>query len=46
MARVNIEMNRCIDCYRCVRYHRDYAGGTDLDAFGTRRSTWLVSVLG
>ena len=25
---VNHEMNRCIQCYRCVRYYRDYAGGT------------------
>jgi NADH-quinone oxidoreductase subunit G len=31
---VNHEMNRCIQCYRCVRFYRDYAGGTDLDAFG------------
>ena len=30
------EMNRCITCYRCVRYYRDYAGGTDLDAFGSK----------
>ncbi len=30
------EMNRCITCYRCVRYYRDYAGGTDLDVFGSR----------
>lgn len=21
------EMNRCIACYRCVRYYKDYAGG-------------------
>ncbi len=33
---VNHEMNRCIQCYRCVRYYRDYAGGKDLDAFGIR----------
>ncbi|MFM1897288.1 MAG: hypothetical protein RLZZ385_2362 [Pseudomonadota bacterium] len=26
------EMNRCIACYRCVRYYNDYAGGTDLAA--------------
>lgn len=26
------EMNRCITCYRCVRYYDDYAGGTDLSA--------------
>ncbi len=27
------EMNRCIQCYRCVRFYKDYAGGKDLDAF-------------
>ena len=27
------EMNRCIACYRCVRFYRDYAGGHDLDVF-------------
>jgi NADH-quinone oxidoreductase subunit G len=26
-------MNRCIACYRCVRFYRDYAGGRDLDVF-------------
>jgi NADH-quinone oxidoreductase subunit G len=30
---INHEMNRCIQCYRCVRYYRDYAGGRDLDVF-------------
>lgn len=29
---INHEMNRCITCYRCVRYYDDYAGGTDLSA--------------
>lgn len=29
---LNHEMNRCITCYRCVRYYDDYAGGTDLSA--------------
>ena len=33
---VNHEMNRCIQCYRCVRYYRDYAGGRDLADFGVR----------
>lgn len=32
---VNHEMNRCIQCYRCVRYYRDYAGGRDLDVHGS-----------
>jgi NADH-quinone oxidoreductase subunit G len=27
-------MNRCIQCYRCVRYYRDYAGGKDFNVFG------------
>ncbi|MEO8522824.1 MAG: 2Fe-2S iron-sulfur cluster-binding protein, partial [Acidobacteriota bacterium] len=29
---VNHEMNRCIQCYRCVRFYKDYAGGRDFDA--------------
>jgi NADH-quinone oxidoreductase subunit G len=33
---VNHEMNRCIQCYRCVRYYSDYAGGKDLNAFAMR----------
>ena len=33
---LNHEMNRCITCYRCVRFYRDYAGGDDLAAFGSR----------
>lgn len=31
---LNHEMNRCIQCYRCVRFYRDYAGGRDLNVFG------------
>lgn len=27
------EMNRCIACYRCVRYYNDYAGGTDFGVY-------------
>ena len=33
---IHHEMNRCITCYRCTRYYRDYAGGGDLAAFGSR----------
>lgn len=33
---INHEMNRCITCYRCTRYYRDYAGGTDLAAMAAR----------
>jgi NADH-quinone oxidoreductase subunit G len=35
---VNHEMNRCIQCQRCVRYYREYAGGEDLNAFNLRDS--------
>ncbi|MGK0500048.1 MAG: NADH-quinone oxidoreductase subunit G [Oceanicoccus sp.] len=33
---IHHEMNRCITCYRCTRYYRDYAGGTDLAAMASR----------
>jgi NADH-quinone oxidoreductase subunit G len=38
---VNHEMNRCIACYRCVRYYRDYAGGTDLNVFGAHHYVYF-----
>jgi NADH-quinone oxidoreductase subunit G len=38
---INHEMNRCIQCYRCVRYYREYAGGTDLAAFALRNITYF-----
>ena len=38
---VNHEMNRCIQCYRCVRFYRDYAGGHDLAALGTRNEVYF-----
>ncbi len=31
---INHEMNRCIQCYRCLRYYKDYAGGKDFGVFG------------
>ena len=33
---VNHEMNRCIQCYRCVRFYREYAGGSDFNSFSLR----------
>ncbi|HEX5410527.1 MAG TPA: NADH-quinone oxidoreductase subunit NuoG [Terriglobia bacterium] len=38
---INHEMNRCIQCYRCVRYYREYAGGMDLQVFGLRDITYF-----
>ena len=38
---VNHEMNRCIQCYRCVRYYQDYAGGRDLEAFASHNHVYF-----
>ena len=38
---VKHEMNRCIACYRCVRFYRDYAGGRDLDVFGAHNHVYF-----
>jgi len=38
---INHEMNRCIQCYRCVRFYREYAGGRDLDAFNLRNQVYF-----
>ncbi len=35
---ISHEMNRCIACYRCVRYYKDYADGT-IWAFTVRTTT-------
>jgi len=32
---VEHEMNRCIECYRCVRYYQEYAGGSDFGVMGS-----------
>ena len=38
---VNHEMNRCIQCYRCVRFYKDYAGGKDLDVFSAHNDVYF-----
>ena len=38
---INHEMNRCIACYRCVRFYRDYSGGTDLNVFASRNNVFF-----
>jgi NADH-quinone oxidoreductase subunit G len=38
---ISHEMNRCIQCYRCVRFYRDYAGGKDLNVFGSRSHVYF-----
>ena len=34
-------MNRCIQCYRCVRFYRNYAGGHDLNSFDIRNTVFF-----
>ncbi len=38
---INHEMNRCIQCYRCVRFYRDYAGGRDFNIFACHDSVYF-----
>ncbi len=38
---INHEMNRCIACYRCTRFYRDYSGGTDLNVFASRSNVYF-----
>ena len=35
------DMNRCIECYRCVRFYRDYAGGRDFDVFASHNHVYF-----
>ncbi|WP_201557485.1 NADH-quinone oxidoreductase subunit NuoG [Psychrobacter sp. 72-O-c] len=35
------EMNRCIACYRCVRFYKDYAGGEDLGVFSSSNRVYF-----
>jgi NADH-quinone oxidoreductase subunit G len=38
---IHHEMNRCIQCYRCVRYYKDYAGGKDFGVFGSHNKLYF-----
>ncbi len=38
---VTHEMNRCIQCYRCVRFYREYAGGRDFDVFASKNHVYF-----
>ena len=40
------EMNRCITCYRCVRFYKDYAGGTDFGPSGIPRQHLFWALAG
>lgn len=38
---LNHEMNRCIQCYRCIRFYRDFAGGRDLEVLGAHDNVYF-----
>ncbi|PLX86436.1 MAG: NADH dehydrogenase (quinone) subunit G [Desulfuromonas sp.] len=38
---VEQEMNRCIQCYRCVRTYQDYCGGDDFGVLGSRNRVFF-----
>lgn len=38
---VGHEMNRCITCYRCVRFYNDYAGGDDFGVYGSKNQVYF-----
>ena len=38
---INHEMNRCIACYRCVRFYQDYCGGDDLQVFAAHNHVYF-----
>jgi len=35
------EMNRCIECYRCVRFYQEFAGGSDFGVMGSARRVYF-----
>ncbi|SHM41749.1 NADH-quinone oxidoreductase subunit NuoG [Vreelandella subglaciescola] len=35
------EMNRCINCYRCVHFYNDYAGGEDFGVYGMNNNLYF-----
>ncbi|WP_457913511.1 NADH-quinone oxidoreductase subunit NuoG [Candidatus Gillettellia adelgis] len=41
---ISHEMNRCISCYRCLRYYKDYADGTDFGVYGMHDNLYFGRV--
>ncbi len=41
---IHHEMNRCIQCYRCVRFYCDHSGGDDLGVFASRDRVYFGRV--
>ncbi|AKZ65918.1 NADH-ubiquinone oxidoreductase chain G [Candidatus Palibaumannia cicadellinicola] len=38
---ISHDMNRCITCYRCIRYYKDYADGLDFGVYGTHDNIYF-----
>ncbi|MXP50878.1 NADH-quinone oxidoreductase subunit NuoG [Pantoea sp. SoEX] len=38
---ISHEMNRCITCYRCIRYYNDYADGKNLGVYGVNNNIYF-----
>ncbi|MBK4775472.1 NADH-quinone oxidoreductase subunit G [Candidatus Pantoea edessiphila] len=38
---ISHEMNRCITCYRCIRYYNDYADGKNLGVYGANNNIYF-----
>src|SRR5512146_1029886 len=38
---ISHELKRCIQCYRCVRYYREYAGGRAFDVFASKNHIYF-----
>lgn len=34
-------MNRCITCYRCLRFYKNYADGKDFNVFGSKNNIYF-----
>ncbi|WP_343184144.1 NADH-quinone oxidoreductase subunit NuoG [Buchnera aphidicola (Ceratovacuna keduensis)] len=41
---ISHEMNRCISCYKCVRFYKDYADGKDFDVYGLSNNLYFGRV--
>ncbi|VFP87028.1 NADH-quinone oxidoreductase subunit NuoG [Candidatus Erwinia haradaeae] len=38
---ISHEMNRCITCYRCIRFYKNYSDGTDLGVYGVSDNVYF-----
>ncbi|MCV2526070.1 MAG: NADH-quinone oxidoreductase subunit NuoG [Candidatus Lightella neohaematopini] len=41
---INHHMNRCIGCYRCVRFYCNYSGGSDFGVYGSGNNIYFGRV--